>query len=127
MLSLNTMSNWLSRDRNPKVSSDDKVAFSSLVTMHQQSFQEARIAKFGDESGYRLGRSRRQFLQAASGIAAVFFGINRVCGQAFEVHKPEATASWQSHDAPLDLTRFTAEHWNPLMLEELYFEQKRFK
>ena len=128
MLSLKTMSN-LSRDRKRKDSPYDKVAFPSLVTTLRQSFHEARIAKFGDGSGYRLGRSRREFLRAVPGMAAVFLGINRVYGGVFEVHKPEATASGQSicDDAPLDVARFAAEHWNPLMLEELYLRHKRFK
>jgi hypothetical protein len=62
-------------------------------------------------------------------MAAVFLGINRVHGRVFEVHKPEATASGQfiSDDAPLDVARFAAEHWNPLMFEELYLGQNRFK
>ncbi len=110
------MSSWLSRDRKRKVAD-------------RQSLVEARVANFGDESGYRLGRSRREFLQAASGMAAVFLGINQVYGRVFEDHKPEATASGQFifDDAPSDLACFAAEHWNPLLLEELYFEQKRFK
>ncbi len=143
MLSLKTMSNWLWGDRKPKVSPCDKVAFPSPVTTQvvsngehnpdlqtdRQRLLKARFAKFGDESGYRLGRSRREFLQAASGMAAVFLGINRVYGRVFEDHKPEATASGQFifDDAPSDLARFAAEHWNPLMLEEFYLDQKRFK
>ncbi len=114
MLSLKTKSSGLSRDRKRK---------------DEQSLVETRVARFSDESGYRLGRSRREFLRAASGIAAVFLGVNRVYGRVFEVRKPEPTASGQfiSDDAPLDVARFAAEHWNPLMLEELYLEQKRFK
>ncbi len=110
------MSSWLSRDRKRKVAD-------------RQSLVEARVAKFGDESSYRLGRSRREFLQAASGMAAVFLGINRVYGGFFEIHNAETAVSGQPgvDGAPSDLARFAAEHWNPLMLEELYFEQKRFK
>ena len=143
MLSLETMSSWLSRDRKRKVSPYDKAAFPAHVTTQVvsngehnpllqkdgQSLVETRVAKFGDESGYRIGRSRREFLQTASGMTAAFFGINRVCGRFFEDHEPEATASGQFvfDDAPLDVARFAAEHWNPAMLEELYLEQKRFK
>ena len=139
MLSLKTMSNWLSRDRKPKVSPCDKVAFPSPVTTQvvsngehnpvlqtdRQRLLKARVAKFGDG---RLGRSRREFLQAASGMAAVFLGINRVYGGFFEVHTAETAVSGQpGAGAPSDLACFATEHWNPLMLEELYFEQKRFK
>ena len=65
----------------------------------------------------------------ASGMAVIFLGINRVYGRAFEVHKPEATASGELSfdDAPLDRTRFAAELWNPLMFEEFCLDHKRFK
>ena len=134
------MSSWLSRDRKRKVSPFDKAAFPAHVATQvvssgehnpflqkdRQSLVEARVANFGDG---RLGRSRREFLQAASGMAAVFLGINRVYGGFFEVHNAETAVSGQPvvDGAPSDLARFAAEHWNPLMLEELYFEQKRFK
>jgi hypothetical protein len=143
MLSLKTMSNWLSYDRKPKVSQHVKAPFPSPVTTQQvstgehnplwqtdqRSLVEARVAKFGDGSGYRLEQTRRQFLWTASGIAAAFLGINRVYERVFEIHNPQAVAPGQLvlDDTPLDLTRFAAEHWNPLMLEELYFKQERFK
>ena len=140
MLSRKTMSSWLSRDRKRKVSPSDKAAFPSCVDTHvvsngehnpnlqtdRQSLVEARVAKFGDESSYRLGRSRREFLRVTSGMAAAFLVVNRVYGRVFEVHNPEARVSG-FNNAPLDVARFAAEHWNPLMLEELYLQQKRFK
>ena len=140
MLSLKTMSNWLSRDRKPKVSPYYKAAFPSceftqvvsngehnpILQTDRQSLVEARVAKFGDESSYRLGRSRREFLRVTSGMAAAFLVVNRVYGRVFEVHNPEVTVP-EFNDAPLDVARFAAEHWNPLMLEELYLGHKRFK
>ncbi len=140
MLSFKTMSSWLSRDRKRKVSPFDKAASPAHVATQvvsseehnpflqkdRQSLVEARVANFGDG---RLGRSRREFLQAASGMVAVFLGINRVYGGFFEVHNAETAVSGQPvvDGAPSDLARFAAEHWNPLMLEELYLGQKRFK
>ena len=133
------MSSWLSEDRKRKVSPFDKAAFPAHVATQvvssgehnpflqkdRQSLVEARVANFGDG---RLGRSRREFLQAASGIAAAFLGINRVYGGFFEVHNAETAVSGQPVvDSPSDLARFAAEHWNPLLFEELYLGQKRFK
>ncbi len=134
------MSSWLSRDRKRKVSPFDKAAFPAHVATQvvssgehnpflqkdRQSLVEARVANFGDG---RLGRSRREFLQAASGMAAVFLGINRVYGGFFEVHNAETAVSGQPvvDGAPSDLACFAAEHWNPSMLEEFCLEHKRIK
>ncbi len=140
MLSLKTMSNWLSRDRKWKVSPYVKLAFPSPITTHMVSNGEhnpvlqnyrhrllkARVANFGAKSGYRHGRSRREFLRVTSGMAGTFLVVNRVYGRVFEVHNPEVTVPG-FNEAPLDVARFAAEHWNPLMLEELYLGHKRFK
>ena len=99
----------------------------SRIPVHEQFLEKHFNADYPLSPDTDSGRSRREFLRAVSGMAAAFLGINRVYGRIFEVLKPEASREFVFDDAHLDLTRFAAEHWNPLMLEELYLDQKRFE
>jgi predicted TIM-barrel fold metal-dependent hydrolase len=49
-----------------------------------------RLREIGDRAASRLGRSRRDFLRSASGMAAALLALNQVHGRAFDVRPEEA-------------------------------------
>jgi hypothetical protein len=56
----------------------------------QQREVEARLKAKASEYGRKLGMSRREFLQTASGMAAAFLAMNEVFGEYFKVNPAEA-------------------------------------
>jgi uncharacterized protein len=64
---------------------------------------ESRIRELADALGGRRGKSRRDFLQTASGMAAAFLAMNEVYGPVFHVTAAEAATPEMAEERALGL------------------------
>src|SRR5215831_8603554 len=107
----------------------------------KQKRVERRIFELADENAKRLGLSRRQFMRTGCGMAAAFLAMNEIYGagvfqvDAAEAREPELARARAEglvgqfifdvqthfvrddfdHKELLDLAKFAAEHWNPVL------------